>query len=243
MIVRSVDDRLWLITQPDHARLAHAIMERCAPLQAHPRRDAILHAIREHDNGWAELDAAPLVDDTTGRIADFITAPVHVRQQVWPRGVERIEEPWASALVAEHALTIYDRFRANAEWGAFFARMASMRDERVRASGLSLEALTADYPFVRLGDLISLAFCTGWTDEQRFGDWSVQRSGSRVVVAPDAFEGRTIPFEIAAKDIPDRPYASDGDLRDALRHAKASSLRGEAGGPHSDRSATMAGHL
>lgn len=36
-------------------------MEHCVPLVARPRRDAILHAIAEHDNGWAGVDAAPMV--------------------------------------------------------------------------------------------------------------------------------------------------------------------------------------
>jgi hypothetical protein len=229
MIVRSVDDRLWLITQPDHAHLSHAIMERCVPLRTHPRRGAILHAIREHDNGWTELDAAPLVDASTGRIADFITAPVDVRQRVWPRGVERIKDPWAAALVAEHALTIYERFHADPEWESFFATMTALRDERVRACGAPLDDLVSDYPFVRLGDLISLAFCTGWTDEQRFGGWAVQRLGSRVVVTPEAFGAATIPFEVPARDLPNRPFTSDADLREALSQAPRTVLRGEVG--------------
>lgn len=227
MIVRPVDDRLWLITQPDHARLALRIMEHCAPLRERLQATAILLAIREHDNGWKELDAAPIVDSSTGRIADFITAPVAVRQQVWPRGVERIQEPWAAALVAQHALTIYERYRADAEWNPFFATMESMRNDRLCESGGSLDDLLADYAFVRLGDLISLAFCTGWTDQQRFGEWTVQRFDSRVVVTPDAFAGKTIPFEITARELPDRPFTSDADLREALGAAKPVLLRGE----------------
>lgn len=229
MIVRPVDDRLRLITQPDHARLAVRIMEHCAPLRERVWANSILLAIREHDNGWTELDAAPMVDSSTGRIADFITAPVAVRQQVWPRGVERIHEPWAAALVAQHALTIYERYRADAEWNSFFATMESMRTERLREGGGSLDDLLADYAFVRLGDLISLAFCTGWTDEQRFGEWTVQRFDSRVVVSPDAFAGKAIPFEITAREIPNRPFTSDADLRDALGAAELAFLRGEVG--------------
>ena len=229
MIVRAAADRLRLITQPDHARLALRIMQQCAPLRSHPRGNAILFAIREHDNGWTELDAAPMVDSSTGRIADFITAPVDVRQQVWPRGVERIHEPWAAALVAQHALTIYERYRADDEWSRFFATMESMRDERFSEGGGSLDDLASDYAFVRLGDLISLAFCTGWTDEQRFGGWAVQRFDSRVMVTPDLFGGRTIPFEITARELPNRPFTADADLRDALRTAKLTFLRGEVG--------------
>jgi hypothetical protein len=227
VIVRSVPDGVQLITQPDHAHLARAIMEQCAPLAGRPRRDAILHAIGEHDNGWAEEDAALTVNPKTGDVYDFVSVPLHVRHAVWPRGVACLaDDPWAAALVAQHAITVYDRFRPDAEWTSFFAEIEAARDAMLGASGMSLAALLDDYPFVRLGDLISLTFCTGWTDEQRFGDWTVQRSDTRVVVTPDAFGGAEIPIAIAAKVIRNPPFRSDGDLREAVSQAKTTTLRG-----------------
>ena len=205
-------------------------MDHCAPLQAHPRRDAILHAIGEHDNGWWEEDSAPTVNPATSRAFDFVNAPVSVRHAVWPRGVARLaDDPWAAALVAQHAITVYDRFRSEAEWDPFFNGMAAMRDEMLRASGMPIEMLEGDYPFVRLADLISLTFCTGWTDEQRFAQWTVQRLGSRILVTPDAFGGATIPFTIEAREIPNQAYQSDRELRDAVDRADRITLRGEAG--------------
>src|SRR5581483_8368207 len=59
MIVRRTGGRIQLITQPDHAQLAGRIMARCAALADRPRRTSILLAVAEHDNGWAEEDAAP----------------------------------------------------------------------------------------------------------------------------------------------------------------------------------------
>lgn len=231
MIVRARQDVLQLITQPDHARLARRIMERCVPLTANPRRDAILHAIEGHDNGWAEEDAAPTVNPTSGDVADFVHAPLGVRHRVWPRAVARLaSDPWAAALVAQHALTIYERFREDAEWTAFFAGMEKARDAWLRASGLPLAELLSDYAFVRLADLLSLTFCTGWTDEQGFADWTVQLSGTRVVVTPDAFGAAAVPIEIVAKEIPNRPFGSDEELRAAVRAAPAAALRGEVMG-------------
>ena len=90
-----------------------------------PRRAAILLAIEEHDNGWREVDAAPVLDVTTGRILDFISAPDSVRRGVWPRGVQRLAaEPCAAALVAQHAMHVYGRYRTALEWRPFFAEMA-----------------------------------------------------------------------------------------------------------------------
>jgi Protein of unknown function (DUF3891) len=227
VIVRPAGDRIQLITQPDHARLARQIMEGCVPLAARARRDTILHAIAEHDNGWAEEDAAPRVNPATGQPFDFVTAPATVRQIVWPRGVARLgRAPYAAALVAQHAITVYDRFRPEPEWVPFFAGMETARDQMLRASGLPPGDLLADYVFVRLADLISLTFCTGWTDEQRFGEWAVQRFGTRVVVTPEAFGGGEVPFEIRAREIDDRAFRSDAELREALTEARSTVLQG-----------------
>jgi hypothetical protein len=232
MIVRSDSDRLLLVTQPDHALLARRIMERCVPLASHPRRAVILHAIQEHDNGWSEEDALPTVDASTGEIVDFVNAPADVRQRVWTRGVGRLAEtPWAAALVAQHAIVIYDRFQGDAAWTPFFDAMRNARDSMIRAAGGAAEELPGDYEFLRLADLTSLAFCTGWTGEQRFGDWVVRLSGT-TVTTPDVFGGAEIPIEIAAKEIASRRFGSDAELRDALRQADSIILRGLVAGAH-----------
>jgi len=231
VIVRRVGGGVELITQPDHAQLARAIMDRCVPLRPRPQRGAILHAIAEHDNGWAEEDAAPTVDPATGNIADFITVALSVRHAVWPRGIARLaDDPWAAALVAQHALTVYDRFRGDTAWRSFFAGIEEARDASLRVSGKPFDDLAADYPFLRLGDLISLAFCTGSTDRQTFGEWSVQLSGMRVTVTPDPFGGVTIPVAISARVIQRHSFGSDAELHDALRHASSTILRGEVAG-------------
>jgi hypothetical protein len=206
-------------------------MEHCAPLASNPRRDEILLAIGEHDNGWTEEDAAPRVNLATGEVFDFVSAPADVRQAVWPRGVARLaRDPWAAALVAQHAVTVYDRFRSDREWARFFAEMEAARDAMVRAADRNLDELLSDYVLVRLADLISLTFCVGWDDEQRFGAWAVQRDETRVVVTPDAFGGAEIPIEIDAREIPNRPFRSEVELRDALREAKVTTLEGMVSG-------------
>jgi hypothetical protein len=234
VIVRALGNRLHLITQPDHAHLAGRIMTHCVALAARPRRDSILLAAAEHDNGWAEEDAAPTVDPATGAVVDFINAPLGVRHDVWPRAVARLaEDPWAAALVAQHAITVYDRFRSDAAWTSFFEEMEDARDVMLGAGGPGLEELTADYVFVRLADLISLTFCAGWTGEQRCAEWTVQLSGARVVVSPDAFGGATVPMAIEARVVPRRPFGSDADLREALKAAATTTLRGEVAGRQS----------
>lgn len=233
MIVRPIPSGFQLVTQPDHAHLARRIMERCVPLAARPRRDAILLAIAEHDSGWEEVDAAPLVDADSGGVVDFVKAPLDVRQGVWPRAVARLDgEPWAAALVAHHAWFVYERFRTSGdpEWTSFFAEMAAARDERLRALRLPLDELLADYAFLRLGDLISLAFCNLAAEPLRHEAWTVRLASSRVVVTPDAFGGAVVPFEIEAREVHGAPFRSDAALRSALDHAATTTLRGEVAG-------------
>lgn len=231
MIVRHDGNNVQLITQPDHARLAGTIMERTVALMAHPRREVILRAIAAHDNGWAEFDAAPTVDPSTGNVVDFVHVPVGVRQTAVPRSAALLaEDPWAAALVAQHALTVYDRFRSEAEWARYFAELTTTRGELLQISGMSLEDLVPDYKYLRLGDLISLAFCTGSTDELRFSEWTVKLTGSRVVVTPNVFGGAEIPIEIAAREIRSRQFKSDAELRGALSEATTTMVQGVVAG-------------
>jgi len=53
----------WLVTHPDHARLAGAVAERWGnALFAEPEpKERVLHGIKTHDDGWAGRDARPSV--------------------------------------------------------------------------------------------------------------------------------------------------------------------------------------
>ena len=228
MIVRAEGDSLQLIRQPDHAHLAGVIMAHAVALRAHERRRKILRAIVEHDNGWTEEDQTPLFNDTSGGVYDFVTAPLAVRLRVWPRAVARLAaEPWTAALVAQHADTIYERLHSDPAWVVFFDDIRRRRDALLADAGLSFPELLSDYAFVRLGDLISLAFCTGWTDEHRFGDVTVRLAGTRVVVTPDLFGNTVIPIEINARRLPTSRFQSASELQEAWNAASDVTLRGE----------------
>ncbi|MGE0464030.1 MAG: DUF3891 family protein [Vicinamibacterales bacterium] len=232
MIVRPAEDALHLITQPDHAALARRIMERWAPLHGANRRASILEAVEQHDNGWREPDAEPLRNPDTGRAFDFIGLPIPLRQAVWPRGVSRLaqSDPWAAALVAHHAATVYDRYRGDGAWAAFFPEMEAARDRLVEASGHSHDDLRHDYRFLRLGDLASLAFCTQAADTLTFDEWSFRLDGDRLVVTPDPFDGRDLPIAVHARKLPDASFESDATFRAAWLAAPAVTVRAVASG-------------
>jgi len=229
MITRPADDALHLITQPAHAALARRIMEpwTAGGLADHSRRDAILHAIEEHDNGWIEVDAAPM-RTAEGRIADFITLPLDDRRGVWPRGVNRLaDDPFAAALVAEHSIFIFDRFRSDVDWAPFFAAQGVLRAKYAAAAGVSLEDLHRDYGFLRLADLISLTFCNRWKEPQDiFGHRIVGDGGELVLVSPDPFGGESVSLEIEARVMPNRVYRDEADLAASWHDAPTTTLTG-----------------
>ncbi len=228
MIVRPAPSGCVLITQPDHAQLARRIMEHCVSLVENPRREAILRAIGDHDDGWAATDAEPAVDPATGGVVDFINAPMSVRQSVWPRTIAGLaDQPYSAALVANHAMCAYDRLREDPDWAAFFATIDASRRDMLQASGFSMAQLLEDYAFVRLGDLISLAFCTGSTAAQPFRDWTVTLVGPRVVVTPGIFGGAPVPFELMVRAVRP-PFASNAELRAALARSTTATIQGEA---------------
>jgi hypothetical protein len=236
MIVRPAESTRVLITQPDHAALAARIMRhwRSEHLQESDRRSSILLAVEEHDNGWREPDGAPIVDPATGRILDFVSAPDAVRRAVWPRGVDRLRAaPYAAALVAQHALYIYRRYRSEPDWAPFFAEMEAARDRHLRrAAPRTLSDLSGDYFFVRLGDLLSLTFCNAWSAPQTDESGYVVRvDRDRLIVTPDPFAGNELQIEIDGRELPDRPFASASDAETAFANAPRVLVRGTASGP------------
>jgi hypothetical protein len=232
VIIRRDAHQLLLITQPDHAGVAAAIAAAWQRdgLRQSPSRDAILFATREHDNGWREVDQSPIVDPGSGQLLDFVHAPDQVRQDVWPRGADRINAtPYAAALVAHHALSIYDRDRERPGWSQFFAMMEQMRDDAIeRAAPASIDDVRRDYFFLRISDLASLAFCAGWIEPQHLAGYQLQLEGSRLRIAPDPFAGIKIPLRVVARRIPARRYESDLDAAAAFRDAPRVDIDGTA---------------
>jgi hypothetical protein len=237
MIVRARDEGQLLITQPDHAALAARLMREwhADAFSDSPRREVILLAVERHDHGWLDLDAAPLIDDESGHILDFITSPAETKRAVWPQAVAQLDAaPYAAALVAQHAIHVYRRYRDQADWKPFFQRMEAMRDRQLlEAAPLLLEELLRDYVFVRIGDLLSLTFCNDWTDVQHDdagSTYSIRLEGNRLLVTPDPFQGRKVPFEVPARDVRRRAFRSASEAREAFASAPTVLLRGVAAG-------------
>ena len=234
MIIREGHDELLLIAQADHAALAERIMIawRRDGLAASPHNADILYATRRHDDGWIEHDAAPIVDPAAGRLLDFVHAPDPVRRAIWPASVAGVSDrPYAAALVAQHPIHLYDRYRADPVWQPFFTEMEALRDRHLAAARTRADdAFMASYFFIRMGDLLSLQFCDDWQEPQQHGAFSSRWDGTRLTVTPDPFGGQTVALAVTARRLPRRAFDAP-EAAAAFAAAPTTILRGVASGP------------
>ena len=230
MIVNTSVRPALLITQPDHAALSATIMRawQRGGLPESPRHVAVMLAIQAHDNGWQEVDVEPCLDPATGRVLDFVRVPEDVRHAVWRCGVARLGgEPYAAALVAQHALHIYRRMRQQPGWRQFFVDMTSARDRHLAAAHEAIETLQREYAFLRLADLASLSFCGVDTagQAQEMG-YDIHLAGRRLVVSPDPYAGATILLEITGRELDLASFASPAEARAAWQSAPRRTVTG-----------------
>ncbi len=235
MIVRPEPDQLVLITQADHAALAAVCLDhwQADGLPAHPQRDRIIAATRQHAVGWVPEDAAPRVNPDTQAPYHFVGMPDAVRQAVWPRALDTLRDtPYEAALVAQHALTIYRRYDGDPSWAPFFTQMSRARDTLFQRCqdelpGASLATFMQAYAWVSIADLLSLIACHGWTDTFDADHYRVRMAGDVLTVSPDPFAGARVPFRVPARRLDRRPYTSDEDLRQAYAVAPEVWVEGE----------------
>ena len=212
---------MTIITQPDHARLAGEILSlwRADGLPQHPRRQEILFATREHDNGWQETDSAPLTDPERHRPYDFFSLPEPDRVEIWQRGIHRFasQKPFVALLLAQHAETIH---RPGSDlWTQFFDVLAPERQQWQERAGIEPDNVLLDYAFLNLADALSLAICTRGRVPVHHPEIRVEVVGDLLRVTPFPLAGTTT-FKIPLRRIENRPYHSDTDIGGALARAR-----------------------
>lgn len=221
MIVCRTESDLVLVTQSDHAHLAAEVVGlwRHPDLIDHPRRRALLRAIRLHDNGWREADSAPRVDADTGSPLDFTAIPDELRAEIWRRGILRYseEDPYVALLVLRHARALHR------EPPEPVARLLEEMEEAAEpwreAAGVSPSEIESDYPWIALGDTLSLVAASRWEQSRSVGGYELRWSDHRVLVEPFPLAGVTR-FRLSARRILSRPYRSDRDLAVELATAR-----------------------
>src|SRR5260370_32277235 len=110
----------WLVTHPDHARLAGAFAERWGTdrfLQAE-QGEHVLRGIARHDDGWGARDAAPQITrqgkpsafsvELVGKYSAFEEIDLEDYLSVRDRAVRLIaaEDPYAAILISMHTYNL-----------------------------------------------------------------------------------------------------------------------------------------
>ena len=129
----------WLVTHPDHARLAGAFATRWGnALFAKPEpRTHVLHGIHVHDDGWAARDASPSITrqgkpsafshELVGKYSAFEEIDLADYLSVRERAVEQVQaaDPYAALLVSMHT---YNLLTAHADRSTIAAAQLPLLD-------------------------------------------------------------------------------------------------------------------
>jgi hypothetical protein len=224
MLVLDDGDRLCLITQSDHARLAHDILSlwRADGLPEAAWRTTLLRAVAEHDNGWRESDSAPTLDIGKGRPCDFRSLPADERRRLWRRGVERFiaDEPTVAYLLILHAHRLHESSLDHSDWRDFFDFLEERRKAVENRLTFTPEALHVAYEYLALADALSLDACGVWG--RRHSLWrryDILAERGHVIIRPFPLAGRTT-LHVHCRFIEKRRYAGELELGSELAIAR-----------------------
>ncbi len=171
------DDRLWLVSQPDHSRIAGYFAAHwgnsafaspgsfAAPTPvADPERlraETVL-AIAEHDNGWWEWEATPDLSADDGLPAGLgeVLKDQQAGMDRWRMGLRRFpRNPMVNLLISSHAYALYAaRAQAHADQAFNHPLFWKGAPEKLYPGA-------AEAPLAFMADLAKLQ--QGWIDELR----------------------------------------------------------------------------
>jgi hypothetical protein len=212
MIVVTEQDTWLFITQPDHAAFAAELLSLwlLEGMPDHPRRSELLFAVREHDNGWREADAAPRWDSERQRPHDFLTMPRAARIEVWERGVSRFagEHPYAALLITRHARRLLGDRRGDPAWDGLLETLDELESGLAEETGATETVIASDDRLVDRADLLSLAVCNAWTEPFERHGFRGQLGNGTLRLEPFPLAGATT-FRIPCRRIPARDYGRE----------------------------------
>jgi hypothetical protein len=246
-MIRRADGGDWLIIrQPDHAAPCGLFAERwgSGPFEPVAPREAVIFAAREHDNGWAEWEAAPSVDPEAARPRNFTEMPIPEVLAIWGRGPGRAAErdPYAGLLVSLHASRLFGpRLAAGRDPAEDQERLRGYLEEQARyqaklraALGVAEDMVAAHSRLIGTWDRLSLLLCCGPIPAASLEEVPARQGAVAVNVIPDGersaaldpypFAGGPLAVAVPARRIPARPYRTPEALREALATAPAETL-------------------
>lgn len=239
MIRRDAPDAWLLISQVEHARIAAEIAEAWGNDQTPslPRRDEFVAAVRHHDHGWSEWEAAPTRNPATGRPRDFLEMPMPDATAIWTRSIDACANlsPWCGLWVSRHFGRLAEQAHQHrADDGDREAAATFLQQQRGRQTdwrrGLTgrhtPELEEAGFQWLRFFDLFSLWLCcaerTGPETLAVANVPSMQVSPcgpTGVALDPYPLASERLDLSVSTIALPRREYRSDILLRTAIASA------------------------
>ncbi len=249
-MIRRVDGADWLlILQPDHAAACGLMAEwwgSAGGVFAPPDpSDAVALAAREHDNGWAEWDAAPTVDRQTGRPRNFTEMPIPEYLPIWRRGIRRTtdRDRYAGLLVSLHGAYLLRHRRARGTdppedqeaLEGFLKEQAMLQEQTQQMLGQHRDAVPRNFRLLQVWDRLSLLLCCGPIPSTTLDRVPARDGTLDIAVLPDSersaalrpypFGRSPLEFTVPARRLPARAFATPEILRSALALAPTETLR------------------
>lgn len=226
-----------LISQIEHARLSGVLARRLTTLQgsADDRRQT-LAAIDRHDNGWADYDARPMLDEQ-GRPRSFMEMPLDDSLAIWTASVDQAEAigPLAGWLVAGHFARLLghsDRLAEAASASRWQQTMARRRDQWQSEWGGEPATAEKALDWLQALDAVSLWICgqcaaAGDRSDSSSEPYPTSAAGQelrwkslgpgKLAVETTSFAPGTMELEAAGNVVPVARYPSSEQLLDAER--------------------------
>lgn len=88
MIRRETASEWILITQIEHARIAHVVAELWRDVNPVLLDDALMFSIEHHDDGWNNWDSNPKLAGETNRPLSFTEMSIFDSSKIWSDGIE-----------------------------------------------------------------------------------------------------------------------------------------------------------
>jgi hypothetical protein len=228
----------WLlISQVEHARLSGELCRSWSALQTLPTdiREELVAAVFRHDDGWAEWEQAPEVDQTSGRPREFTEMPLAESLEIWSRSIDRSATfgDLAPYMISGHFCALLRRFTHWRKQGPEQVALGEtfLNDQPVKQT-VWLDRWRAADPTARtvvvanqalawlqLFDALSLWLCCAQRKEaQEFAPpvgpkFTLKpRSAEEFLVTPWPMAGTSLSLQLTGRCVPAVKYADDQTL-------------------------------
>lgn len=142
MLITRRDDRLVLIEQNEHGRLAGQLVDHWGNerFAAPTPLEHVRTATATHDEGWREPDAEPLFNAAEGRPLHFLEIEPADHMVLYRRGIETVvrADPYAGLLVSMHWTGLY-RTRWGMQTGTIAFGSGASETERLQDEAVAAE--------------------------------------------------------------------------------------------------------